>query len=43
VEAERKLSSLDPEDAYLSNIAAKLARQIGPRADGTERELEGVR
>ena len=28
---ERELSSLDPEDAYLSNIAAKLSRQIGPR------------
>jgi hypothetical protein len=40
---ERDLSSLDPEDAYLSNVAAKLARQIGHAADGIERELAGVR
>lgn len=40
---EREVSSLDPEDAYLSNIAAKLARQIGHAADGIERELAGVR
>ncbi len=40
---EKDLSSLDPEDAYLSNIAAKLARQIGHAADGIERELAGVR
>jgi hypothetical protein len=40
---EREVSSLGPEDAYLSNIAAKLARQIGHAADGIERELDGVR
>jgi hypothetical protein len=40
---EREVSSLDPEDAYLSNIAAKLARQIGHATDGIERELAGVR
>ncbi|MFL6195196.1 MAG: hypothetical protein ACJ75H_13560 [Thermoanaerobaculia bacterium] len=40
---EREVSSLDPEDAYLSNVAAKLARQIGHAADGIERELAGVR
>jgi hypothetical protein len=40
---ERRLSSLDAEDAYLSNIAAKLARQIGHAADGIERELAGAR
>jgi len=40
---EREVSSLDPEDAYLSNIAAKLARQIGHAAAGIEKELEGVR
>jgi hypothetical protein len=40
---ERRLSSLDAEDAFLSNIAAKLARQIGHAADGIERELEGER
>ncbi len=39
---EKDLSSLDPEDAYLSNIAAKLARQIGHAADGIERELGGT-
>jgi len=39
---KRGLSSLDPEDAYLSNIAAKLSRQIGHAADGIERELAGV-
>src|SRR6476661_2810567 len=39
---EREVSSLDPEDAYLSNIAAKLSRQIGHAADGIERELAGV-
>ena len=38
---EREVSSLDPEDAYLSNIAARLARQIGHAADGIERELAG--
>jgi len=40
---ERETSSLDSEDAYLSNIAAKLARQIGHAADGIDRELAGVR
>jgi hypothetical protein len=40
---EREVSSLDPEDAYLSNIAAKLSRQIGHATDGIERELAGVR
>jgi len=40
---ERRLSSLDAEDAYLSNVAAKLARQIGHATDGIERELDGVR
>jgi hypothetical protein len=39
---EKDLSSLDPEDAYLSNIAAKLSRQIGHAADGIDRELAGV-
>lgn len=39
---ERELSSLDPEDGYLSNVAAKLARQIGHAADGIERELAGA-
>jgi hypothetical protein len=39
---ERETSSLDPEDAYLSNVAAKLARQIGHAADGIDRELAGV-
>ncbi len=38
---EREVSSLDPEDAYLSNTAARLARQIGHAADGIERELAG--
>jgi hypothetical protein len=39
---EREVSSLDPEDAYLSNIAAKLSRQIRHAADGIERELDGA-
>jgi hypothetical protein len=39
---EREVSSLDPEDAYLSNIAAKLARQIRHAADGIECELDGA-
>ena len=38
---EKDLSSLDPEDAYLSNTAARLARQIKHAADGIERELAG--
>jgi hypothetical protein len=40
---ERQTSSLDPEDAYLSNVAARLARQIGHAAEGIERELAGVK
>lgn len=39
---ERELSSLDAEDAYLSTLAAKLARQLRVVADGIERELQGV-
>ena len=39
---ERELSSLDPEDAYLSTLAAKLARQLARVTDGIERELDGV-
>jgi hypothetical protein len=39
---EKELSSLDPEDAYLSQIAAKLSRQIRHAADGIERELDGA-
>jgi hypothetical protein len=39
---EKDLSSLDPEDAYLSNTAARLARQIKHAADGIERELDGA-
>ena len=39
---EKELSSLDPEDAYLSNTAARLARQIKHAADGIERELDGA-
>ena len=39
---ERELSSLDPEDAYLSQIAGKLARQLKHATDGIERELDGV-
>jgi hypothetical protein len=39
---EREVSSLDPEDAYLSNTAARLARQIKHAADGIERELDGA-
>jgi hypothetical protein len=40
---ERETSSLDAEDAYLSNVAARLARQIGHAAEGIERELAGVK
>jgi hypothetical protein len=40
---EREASSLDAEDAYLSNVAARLARQIGHAAEGIERELAGVK
>jgi hypothetical protein len=39
---ERELSSLDAEDAYLSTLAAKLARQLRVVGDGIERELQGV-
>jgi hypothetical protein len=39
---EREVSSLDPEDAYLSTLAAKLARQLKHATDGIERELDGV-
>jgi len=39
---ERELSSLDPEDAYLSNTAARLARQIGHATDGIELALDGA-
>src|SRR5436305_323439 len=38
---EKELSSLDAEDAYLSQIAGKLSRQIKHAADGIERELQG--
>jgi hypothetical protein len=37
---EREVSSLDPEDAYLSGIAARLSRQIRHAADGIDRELQ---
>jgi hypothetical protein len=40
---EREVSSLDAEDAYLSSLAARLARQIGHATDGIQRELDGVR
>lgn len=40
---ERKLSSLDPEDAFLSNLAAKLSPQVGRIAKWIEQELEGRR
>jgi hypothetical protein len=40
---ERDVSSLDPEDAYLSNLAARLSRQLGHAAAGIERELEGAK
>jgi hypothetical protein len=39
---ERHVSSLDAEDAYLSNIAEKLSRQLGRAAGWIERELAGV-
>jgi hypothetical protein len=39
---EREVSSLDAEDAYLSTLAAKLARQLRVVGDGIERELQGV-
>lgn len=38
---ERKLSSLDAEDAFLSNLAAKLSPQVGRIAEWIEQELEG--
>jgi hypothetical protein len=37
---EREASSLDPEDAYLSNVAAKLSGQLGKVAEWIERELQ---
>ncbi len=40
---ERKLSSLDTEDAFLSNLAAKLSPQVGRLAGWIEHELEGRR
>lgn len=36
---ERRASSLDAEDAYLSMIAGKLSRQLARMADAIEREL----
>jgi hypothetical protein len=39
---ERAVSSLDAEDAYLSTLAEKLARQLGNAAAGIEREIAGV-
>jgi hypothetical protein len=38
---ERKLSSLNAEDAFLSNLAAKLSPQVGRIAGWIEQELEG--
>jgi hypothetical protein len=35
-------SSLNPEDAYLSTIAGKMARQLGKLAGWIEHELEGA-
>jgi hypothetical protein len=40
---ERRLSSLDAEDAFLSRLAAKLAPQLGKLAGWIEDELEGAR
>jgi hypothetical protein len=40
---ERRVSSLDVEDAFLSNLAAKLAPQVGKLAGWIEDELEGAR
>ena len=40
---ERRLSSLDAEDAFLSNLAAKLAPQLGKLAGWIEHELKGAR
>jgi hypothetical protein len=40
---EREVSSLDPEDAFLSRLAAKLAPQLGKLAGWIEDELEGAR
>jgi hypothetical protein len=40
---ERKFSSLDTEDAFLSNLAAKLSPQVGRIAGWIEQELEGRR
>ena len=38
---EREVSSLDAEDAYLSTIAGKMARQLGKLAGWIETELDG--
>ena len=40
---EREVSSLDAEDAYLSLVAGRLARQLDRMAGWIERELAGVR
>ena len=40
---ERKLSSLGVEDAFLSNLAAKLSPQVGRIAGWIEQALEGRR
>jgi hypothetical protein len=39
---EKEVSSLSPEDAYLSLIAGKLSRQLGRAAGWIERELQEV-
>jgi hypothetical protein len=39
---ERDVSSLGPEDAYLSMMAGKISRQIGKAAEWIERELAEV-
>jgi len=38
---ERKLSSLSTEDAWLSHVAGKMARQVGRIASSLEKELAG--
>jgi hypothetical protein len=43
VGSERKLSSLDVEDAFLSNLAAKLAPQLGKLAGWIEDGLAEAR
>jgi hypothetical protein len=37
---EKDVSSLGPEDAYLSTVAGKLSRQLGNAAGWIERELD---